>query len=160
MTHDTVTVYTFLQVLIKEHIKPTYPFIKKIIYFSDGSAAQYKNYKNFLNLLHHETDFSERVEWHFFATLHGKNACDGVGGTIKRLAARASLQNSITDQILNPIHWFEFAKNEVTGVTSFFVDTSDVEKISLYLNPDLPTHQNLKELEKTTSSFHMEMTLL
>ena len=104
MTHDTVTVYTFLQVLIKEHIKPTYPFIKKIIYFSDGSAAQYKNYKIFLNLLHHETDFSKRVEWHFFATLHGKNACDGVGGTIKRLAARASLQSSITDQILNPIH--------------------------------------------------------
>ena len=28
----------------------------------------------------------------FFATSHGKNACDGVGGTIKRLAAHASLQ--------------------------------------------------------------------
>ena len=26
-----------------------------------------------------------------FTTKNGKNACDGVGGTIKRLAARASL---------------------------------------------------------------------
>ena len=110
MTHDIVTVYTFLQVLIKEHIKPTYPFIKKIIYFSDGTAAQYKNYKNFLNLLHHETDFSKRVEWHFFATLHGKNACDGVGGTIKRLAAYAILQRPTTDQILNPMIYLTLPK--------------------------------------------------
>ena len=27
-----------------------------------------------------------------FATFHGKVACDGVGGTVKHLAARASLQ--------------------------------------------------------------------
>ena len=52
MTHDTVAVYAFLQVLIKEHVKPRYPFIKKIIYFGDGSAAQCKNYKKFSNLLH------------------------------------------------------------------------------------------------------------
>ena len=62
MTHNTAPVYTFLQVLIKEHIKPRYPFIKKLIYFIDGSAAQYKNYKNFSNLLHHETDFSIKAE--------------------------------------------------------------------------------------------------
>ena len=85
MTHDTVAVCTFLQVLIKEHIKPRYPFIKEIIYFSDGSAAQYKNYKNFSNLLHHETDFSIRAEWHFFATSHGKNPCDCVGVLLKGL---------------------------------------------------------------------------
>ena len=45
MTHDTVAAYTFLQVLIKEHNKPRYLFIKKMTYFSDGSAAQYKNSK-------------------------------------------------------------------------------------------------------------------
>ena len=64
----------------------------KIIYFSDGAAAQYKNRKNFLNLCHHKADFGVDAEWHFFATSHGKGPCDGLGGTVKRLAARASLQ--------------------------------------------------------------------
>ena len=59
----------------------------------------------------------------FLATLHGKNACDGVGGTIKRLTARASLQMPITDQILISIYLFEFAKNKIIGLTCFFVDT-------------------------------------
>ena len=29
----------------------------------------------------------------FFATSHGKSPCDGIGGTIKHLVARASLQD-------------------------------------------------------------------
>ena len=33
----------------------------------------------------------------FFATSCGKNACDGVDGTIKRLAAHASLQCPFSD---------------------------------------------------------------
>jgi hypothetical protein len=37
-------------------------------------------------------------EWHFFATSHGKSACDGVGGTLKWLVAKASLQRPYNDQ--------------------------------------------------------------
>ena len=92
MVHDINTVYCFLSVLINNQIKVSHPFIEKIYYFSDGCAAQYKNYKNFTNLLMHKIDFDLEAEWHFFATSHGKNACDGVGGTIKRLTARTSLQ--------------------------------------------------------------------
>ena len=62
-----------------------------MFYFSDGSGAQYKNFKNFTDLLLHEKDFDLKAEWHFFATSHERNACDGVGDTIKRLAAHASL---------------------------------------------------------------------
>jgi hypothetical protein len=65
---------------------------KKILYFSDGCAGQYKNCKNFINLCHHKEDFGIEAEWNFFATSHGKGPCDGVGGTVKRLAAKASLQ--------------------------------------------------------------------
>ena len=65
-------------------------FVTKVFYFSDGSGAQYKNFKNFANLTFHKQDFGIEAEWHFFATSHGKNACDGVGGTLKRLAAKAS----------------------------------------------------------------------
>ena len=61
------------------------------MYFSDGAASQYKNRKNFLNLCFHKSDFGVPAEWHFSATSHGKGACDGLGGTVKCLAARASL---------------------------------------------------------------------
>ena len=53
--------------------------LRKLIYFSDGVSSQYKNRKNFSNLCIHKSDFDLDVEWNFFATAHGKNACDGVG---------------------------------------------------------------------------------
>lgn len=40
---------------------------------------------------YHEDEFVITAEWHFPATSHGKGACDGEGGNIKRLPARASL---------------------------------------------------------------------
>ena len=80
MTHNTITVYAFLKTLINDQIKTWYPFLKNISYFSDGSPAQYKNYKDFINLLMHKKDFWMKAEWHFFARSHGENACDGVGG--------------------------------------------------------------------------------
>jgi hypothetical protein len=61
--------------------------LKEIVYFSDGSAAQHKNRKNLLNITFHNENFGVPADWHFFATSHGKNACDGIGGTLKRLAA-------------------------------------------------------------------------
>ena len=30
-----------------------------------------------------------KLEWHFFATSHGKGAVDGIGGTVKRTVLRA-----------------------------------------------------------------------
>ena len=45
-------------------------------------------------------DFGIPAEWHFHATMHGKGPCDGIGGNLKRLAARASLQASYNDPIL------------------------------------------------------------
>ena len=46
------------------------------------------------------TSFGITAERNFFATSHGKNLCDGVGGTVKHLAARASLQRSCFLRIL------------------------------------------------------------
>ena len=83
---DAAAVYTFVKKLLLEYLKPRFLQIKKVIYFSDGLAAQYKNYKNFTNLIFHENDFNLKGEWHFFATYSGKNACDGVGGTLTDLS--------------------------------------------------------------------------
>ena len=69
--------------------------LKKMNNFSDGSAQKYKNFKNFINLCHHKDDFNLEHVCNFFATSHGKSACDGIGGTVKRPAAKASLQCQI-----------------------------------------------------------------
>ena len=49
--HSTAMVYTFLKKLIP-HLKQAHDQIRKIIYFSDGCAAQYKNRYSFINLIH------------------------------------------------------------------------------------------------------------
>ena len=100
ITHDTAAVYVFVEKLINDYVKLYLPQLKKILYFSDGSCSQYKNYKNFANLIFHVQDFGITAAWNFFATSHGKNLCDGVAGTVKRLATRASLQRPLDNQIL------------------------------------------------------------
>lgn len=125
LNHNTATVHCFQQQLVKQ-IKENHPHIKKVIYFSDGAASQYKNKKNFINLSHHITDFDLIAEWHFFASCHGKNACDGVGGTTKREVTKASLQRPYSNQILTPLEMFEFCKQHIKGITFTYITDEEI----------------------------------
>lgn len=91
LDHNTASVHTFQSKLV-HMLKAHVPNLRKVIYFSDGASSQYKNRFNMLNVLYHNEDFGVPAEWHFFATSHGKGPSDGLGGTLKRLATRASLQ--------------------------------------------------------------------
>lgn len=125
ITHDTSTVYAF-QCAVIPYIKEKFPSVKKLIYFSDGSSAQYKNRKNLSNLCHHESDFNLKAEWHFFATSHGKSPCDGIGGTVKRLAARASLQRPYQNQIIDSENLFSFCVSNILNIKFFYVPSAEV----------------------------------
>jgi hypothetical protein len=118
-THDTAAVHLF-QKLLLEFLATNVEKPRYIFYFSDGCAAQYKNRKNFINLCHHQKDFGIPAEWHFFATSHGKGPCDGVGGTVKRLAARASLQRPYENQIMTPRQLFEFGQSDIKSVNFIY----------------------------------------
>ena len=87
--------------------------VSRILYFSDGAASQYKNFKNLTNLCNHVTDFGIEAEWHFFATSHGKGPYDGISGTVKRLVARASLQAATAEQILTPPDLFSWVVTNI-----------------------------------------------
>ena len=80
--------------------------VTKVFYFSDGAFAQYKN----TNLAFHIKDFKMEAEWHLFATADGKGLCDGMGGTVKRIVARASLQRPLDDQIQTHLQFSKWAK--------------------------------------------------
>lgn len=100
--HDTAAVHLFQQKLVDFLTAKWKKRPQKIMYFSDGCAAQYKNCKNFINLCHHVDDFNVEAEWHFFATSHAKTAGDGAAGTLKWSATRSSLQRPCAEQIITP----------------------------------------------------------
>jgi hypothetical protein len=119
LKHNTNTVYTFQTKLIPRLLKQ-HPNFTKIHYFTDGCAGQYKNKSNFLNLCYHKEDFFIDAEWNFFATSHGKNACDGIGGTVKRATAKASLQRDINNQILTAQDMYKYLTEDLNSKIEYF----------------------------------------
>ena len=138
LKHDTVLVHAFQRKLVICLKTEFIPNLKKMFYFSDGCAAQYKNRKSFANLCNHHEDFHGiAAEWHFFGTAHGKGVCDGVGGTVKRLAAKASLQNPLSNQIMTPQQLFEWAKANISAISFFYVTNKEYQDEEKFLHTRL-----------------------
>lgn len=87
-------VYAFQKKFVNS-LKEIIPGLKKVHYFSDGAAQQYKNMFYMMNQAFHEAYFGVASERHFFATSHGKGPSYAVGGTVKRCAAKVSLQRVV-----------------------------------------------------------------
>ena len=66
-------------------------------------------------------EFGINAEWHFYATAHGKSPCDGLGGTVKRLARKASFQRPTENQITTAIELYEWARISIMNIKFFFV---------------------------------------
>ena len=64
----------------------------------------------------------------FLHRFSGFPPCDGVGGTLKTLAAWCYLPET-SKQNLTPIQLFEFANSEITVVTSYFVKSQSVKEM-------------------------------
>ncbi len=127
LDHSSLSVYAFNKRMVT-YVHEKYPEVKKMIYVSDGAASQFKNYKTIINMMFHEADYwGIKAEWHFFATSHGKNSCDGIGGTTKRLAAAHSLKATTEGQILSAQDLFKFAKENILGIHYMFVSKEEVE---------------------------------
>ena len=97
--HETCFIYEVQKTMIN-YLHKLPPQVEKLFYFSDGCGGQYKNYKNFMNLCLHKQDFRLDAEWNFFAS-HGKSPCDRICGSVKRHAAKRSLQRPMNIQILD-----------------------------------------------------------
>jgi hypothetical protein len=118
LKHGSILVHTFQQHLMK-FIGNTFESpLKKMVYFSDGSAAQYKNRKNLQNITRHNEDVGVPAEWHFFATSHGKSACGGVGGTLKKTCSKSHFAEN--NQIRTPHQLYEWAQSNIHNFNSGF----------------------------------------
>ena len=126
--HDTNFVYK-IQTILVDCLKENLPIVDKIFCFSDGCAEQYKNCKNYINLCHHQQDFSMDVEWIFFATSHGKSPCNGVRGLVKRYVAKRSLQRPLHDQILSYQSRLDLCVREIPSITFFSVSQEEMVNV-------------------------------
>eukprot|EP00731_Ephydatia_muelleri_P003574 Em0001g3574a len=150
--HDTIAVHLFQRKLldfVTRECGGKRP--QKVYYMSDGCAAQYKNCKNFTNLCYHLVDFGVRAEWHFFATSHGKSAGDGAGGTLKRVACRASLQRPYQDQILTARQLYEFAITEIKGMDFTFASQEEHDREASLLEERLKASRTVPGTQKLHS---------
>lgn len=86
----------------------------------------------------------------FFATAHGKGPCDGLGGTVKQLAKRASLQMGTRQHILDPQDLFEWTCRSLPNIHFVFRTVSEYEQCQTFLDKGF-----LKAAAvKGTQSFH------
>jgi hypothetical protein len=92
LEHNADTVEIFRSRFM-EHIKADIPNLKKIYFCSDGTGAQYKNYKNFLNTMELSKEHNVETEVHFTVSYHGKSECDALSAQIKRSLRLASLRD-------------------------------------------------------------------
>lgn len=126
LKHDYSVVNMFQQKLVS-FLREKFTIINKIYFFSDGAASQFKNRTNFFFLCQFEEDFGFKAEWHFFATSHGKGPCDAIGGTVKRLASKASLQRPFFNQITNAKQLYDWANSCHSAINYIFCSTEEYE---------------------------------
>ena len=131
LQHSTASVYEFQKQLIKDKL----PNVQKIHYSSDGCSGQYKNKYNFSNLCSHKNDFGIDAEWNFFATSHGKSPCDGIGGTLKRIAYQHSWRAVNSGFILNAMDFYSYVK-ENYSVNCIYVPSKVIHATELFLKSD------------------------
>jgi hypothetical protein len=131
--HDYVAVHIFIKMLV-QFIQHKCRFVTKMYYFTDGAGSQYKNKYNFRNLCHHIEDFGIPAEWNFFASCHGKGACDGIGGTVKRAASEENLKRSARNQMQNANDLFTFCTRKFEDINFVLYTQNDYNQLRAELS--------------------------
>lgn len=149
LEHDTSFV-NYVQREITKWLAINHPEIDTVHYFTDGCAGQYKNRNSFKNLSEHLKDFNMKAEHSFFATSHGKSICDGLGGTVKRILRKASLQLPDEDQIMTASAVYNYCEKNIENIHFHFIDKKDADSLRLELEKRFSTTRTIPG----TRSFH------
>lgn len=75
----------------------------------------------------HTAVYGIRARWNYFESGHGKGPCDGLGGTIKRMADEAVKRGAI--MIQDPKEFFDWSINSnMKEVKFLFVEKTECKK--------------------------------
>ena len=74
--------------------------------------------------------------WKQSGTSHGKSACDGIGGTVKRPASKASSQPDLD--------MFSYCESDVTGTKFFYISSTTIKDNVILLQDKYNAAQTVK----------------
>ena len=130
--HTKDQVWTFMSSLL-EDITTRHLNIEVIDVFSDGTSTQFKQKYLFSNLAKWESTFGIKVNWHFFATSHGKGIIDGIGGTVKRSVWQAVRSGNA--EASSPYQFYEVAVLRNKNVRFHYISADKVKEESERMQP-------------------------
>lgn len=149
LDHNASTIHVFRKKFL-ELLKADFNWIEKIYYVSDGTGAQYKNYKNFINIMHHERECGIKAELHFSASYHGKNSCDAMSAVVKRSLRIAC--NRDDEKILDMETAYEFCRQKLAKENMQFIKVTLAEVIASF--NELDERYSKVSTVPGTQSFH------
>ena len=89
--HNSSMVIAILKALIKKDLQALISErgIEMVHYITDSPYSQYCNRVMFAAVANHKDLFGIGARWDYFESGHGKGPCDGIGGSVKRMAEQA-----------------------------------------------------------------------
>ena len=146
--HSFPTTWAFVKKLVAK-LKEQYPYLTMIHFITDSPSSQYRNRYTVQMLARFEGAFNLTAAWNWLESGHGKGACDGIGGTLKRLADRLVKTNT---EIQSAADFCEkvspATKVNVIHVTAEEVDTAEIEVKSW----ESPAVRGLMSIHQATCS--------
>lgn len=76
----------------------------------------------------HKELYGIEASWNFFATSHGKSACDGIAGTIKRSAAKESLRRPSDNPIATVDDLYNFCVENFPTIMTFLIKKEEIDE--------------------------------
>lgn len=130
LSHSASTVLAILKRLYHEEIDlPGCSEINYVHYWTDSPSSQYRNRYIFHTVANHEDIFGSGATWNYYEAGHGKNVCDGLGGTVKRLADESVRSGKCTIQ--DAEEFMMWATNSsMKEVKFFFVCKEDCQDMA------------------------------
>ena len=126
LVHASSTVIAILDKFYSLYI-PELQNVKFVHYWTDSPTSQYRNRYIFDLILEHKKRYGFDATWNYFESGHGKGPCDGVGGTVKRLADQAV--NAQKANIQDADDFYSWAENgSIKAISFFFVRKADCEE--------------------------------
>ncbi|XP_071479520.1 uncharacterized protein [Diadema antillarum] len=122
--HNASTILAIIKDLIPR-VKKVIPDVKRIHYWTDSPTAQYRNKTIFSLVSDHHKLFGVFASWNYFEAGHSKGPCDGIGGTVKRLADDAVKRQSAVIQDANDFYAWASQEREDNDITYCFVSKDE-----------------------------------
>jgi hypothetical protein len=124
LNHNSSMVRAILD-KVNSFVKEKCPDAKYIHYWTDSPTSQYRNRTIFDLVARHESVFGLKASWQFFEAGHGKGACDGIGGSVKRSADTAIKTGK--ENITCGKDFFDWGSRTDSKIRYEFVDKTEYE---------------------------------